>query len=402
MEVNTLRVLKRGLGLLLAGVLVVAVAHNVPQHFGATIERSKLIEVEREWLFPEFNIQAHAVVQTADGHIVIAGGGQVSVVALKSDGNLLWKYEETSNGHEPPNLEGIVPLSNGNLLFCGDRYPLIRLLSSEGTLISESVIRPKDNSLSRYSTGFWKCIPSDGGALLFGSVSNPSSTATSLKPSFRWIVKVDQEGRKEWETVGDGTDNMKPPFDSPAPRGSGATFYRDEPIQNGGSVLGVLHFTRVSPQGNVIATRNIECNFFLFEFHMIRPTDDTSFLCAPTGSRMQLFRINDRLKDIVPPSDLEDILRGNFNAQLGIEYMLDDGSMLVFGRVSTQTGDQATMQLFGSSGRSLGFYIYDMKYPSFTVDQVFPLSGRRFLTFRLSNSPNSEQRGTVISWVNVK
>jgi hypothetical protein len=395
------------IAILLATTVVVALLVKFgPLHhyiFGETIAPSNLISVEREVLISDIATEPHAVIQTADGHFIIAGErGGLSAVALTSNGDKLWQYEPSDPGAYPnwSKYTGVVPLASGNLLFCGERRfqsaetPLITVLSPAGVLISSNGVFPKDDP-SQHAEAFTQCFPSEGGALLFGNVHNPLSTVNSWKRDFRWVLKVDENGKKEWETVGDGTDYMKPPFAPPAPTSSGATLSWLQPIQNGGPVLGVLHFTRVSSTGDVTGTRDIECNFFLLQFDTVTPSDNTSFLCAPYGAKMKLFRINDRLQDLTSPIELEDILRGRFTAQLGRGYVLDDGSMLIFGRIGTQSGDQATMQLFSSAGRSLGFRVFDMTYRSFTVGYVFPLGGRRFLALRPS------ERGMVMSWVTV-
>jgi hypothetical protein len=402
--------------ILISAAILVALVVILGFLHGETKQPSKHLVVEREVLVADFATNPHEVIQTADGNFIIAGeSGQVNAIALTPNGGELWRYEEPFDpklpGQHQSKFMGVVPLASGNLLFCGEKnvpnaqsprspeqHALITVLSPGGGLISSKLIDPKGDS-SKYTTGFAQCLPSDGGALLVGSVFNPLSTVTSWKPNFRWVMKVDQNGEKEWETVDDGHDDMKPPFGPTAPTSSGATSSWLEPIQNGGPILGVLHFTRVSATGAVTATRDIECNYFLLQFNTVNPSDDTSFLCAPIGTTMKLFRINDKLQDIAAPIELEDTMRGYFNAQLGTGYILDDGSVLIFGRIGTQSGDQATMQLFSSAGRSLGFRVYDMNYRSFTVGYVYPLGKRSFLTLRQSNGAHA---GMVLSWVNVK
>jgi hypothetical protein len=400
--------------ILIALVVILGFLHDFI--FGETKQPSKRLVVEREVLIPDFATVPHEVIQAADGHIIIAGErGRVNAIALTSSGGELWRYDEPFDPKIPGQYQskfmGVVALSSGNLLFCGekkvpnaqnpktpDEHALISILSPGGGLISSKLLDPKDDSAMR-TMGFTVCLPSDGGALLVGRIFNPLSTGSSWKPNFRWVMKVDQNGDKEWETIGDGHDDMKPPFVSPAATSSGATFSRLEHIQNGGPVVGVLHFTRVSAAGAVTSTRDIECNSLLLQFHTVDSSDDTSFLCAIIGTTMKLFRINSRLQDISAPIELEDTMHGFFDAQLGTGYKLDDGSLLIFGRVGTQSGDQAAMQLFSSAGRSLGLRVYDMNYRSFTVGYVYPLGKRSFLTLRQSNGAHA---GMVLSWVNVK
>jgi hypothetical protein len=375
--------------------------------FGETLEPSKLIVVERELLFPDTRTEPHEVIQTPDGHFIVAGErGVVSAVAFTSNGDELWKYEEPFDikipGQYQSKFMGVVSLANGNLLFCGEKsvsnpqnpqrpqiHPLVTLLTSGGNLISSNIVHPHgDASISTF--GFTQCIPSKGGALLFGRTLKASSTDESWNP---WVMKVDQDGKLEWEKVGDVSDSMKPPFAPPTPTSSGTTF---------GSYISPslgLHVTRVSKSGDVTGTRDVECANFLLQFQNMTPTDDAAFLCAPVGTKMKLIRINNKLQDTTPPIELEDMTLGFFNAQLGFGYRLDDGSLLIFGRMRTQKGDQATMQLFSSSGRSLSVFAFDMNYHSFKVDYVFPLAARRFLTLRQSGPEHS---GMVLSWVTVK
>jgi hypothetical protein len=378
--------------------------------FGETLEPSKLIVVERELLFPDTRTEPHEVIQTPDGHFIVAGErGVVSAVAFTSNGDELWKYEEPFDikipGQYQSKFMGVVSFANGNLLFCGAKdvltaqspqrprtHAFVTLLTSGGTLISKSIVDPRGDA-SASTMGFTECRPSDGGALLFGTVANSPSSDNSWRPYSRWIVIFDQNGKKRSESFGDIADDMTSPFAPPPPTSSGATFWSPP------ASVGDLRVTRVSETGDVTATRDVECGNFLLHVENVAPADNTAFICSPMGTKMKLIRINNELQDITPPIELEDMTLGFFNAQLGKGYRLDDGSLLIFGRMRTQKGDQATMQLFGSSGRSLSVFEFDMNYHSFKVDYVFPLGARRFLTLRQSGPEHS---GLVLSWVTVK
>ncbi len=377
-----------------------------------TIQPSEHIAIERELLLPDLKIQSHQVIQTADGKFIVAGEqGQVSAVALSENGQELWTYEEPYDPKIPGIYQGkfvgVVQLQDGDLLFCGETrtanpenprrpgfHTLTRVLSAEGKLRTANTIDPEDPSL--HAMGFTECVPSGDGALIFGSIYNPLSTAESLKPNLRWVVKVDRDGKKEPETIGQ-RDDLTPPFPPSEATPSGATAWSFS-----GPRGETLRLTRVSTSGEVTSTRDYPCGYFLLQFHTIEPSDDQSFLCAPNApkepNKMKVFRFNGARKAAPVEVELKDMLHSLFNAQLGTGYELKNGYFLVFGRIPTQSGDRAVIQLFDNVGHSLGFRGYDQRYPSFGVQSVYSLGNNRFLALR---QPLSGPSGLVLSWVRV-
>jgi hypothetical protein len=261
-----------------------------------------------------------------------------------------WKYQEPYDPKIPGQYQGqfagVVPLANGDLLFCGDKrvanlekpqnpgsHTITTVLSARGTLKSSHTIDPGDPSL--HAQDFSECSPLGDGALIFGRIYSSSS-----QPLLRWVVKVDREGKKEWERVGNASDEFKPPSAS----------------------------TRATPSG---------CGYYLLHFDTAEPTDNQSFLCAPRSNEMVVFRLTGNSQQSPAEVDLKDALHSNFIAQLGKGLELKDGSFLVFGRIPTQSGDRAIIQLFDKTGHSLGFRGYDLQYPSFGVEGVYSLGNNR-------------------------
>jgi hypothetical protein len=369
-----------------------------------TIQPSQHIIVERESLIPDLKIKPHQVIQTAAGDFILAGEGwEASAVSLSKNGELLWKYEELRDPRIPSSYQvtytGVVALTNGDLLFCGERrasnvsfHTLTTVLSAGGKLKVSTTIDPLDSSL--HAMGFAKCSATEDGALIFGSIFNPGSTAESFKPGLPWIVKVDQGGKRLWERVGSPGDEFKPPFAAARATPSGTTLRSIR----GSGLNEILRLTRVSPSGDVTATHDFRCGYFLLHFDTVEPSDNQSFLCAPGPKEITVFRLTGGPQPTPAQVDLKDSLHSSFIAQLGRGYELKDGSFLVFGRIPTQTGDRALIQLFDKEGHSLGFRGYDLQYPSFGVENVYSLGNNRFLALR----QHLDTGGTIMSWVRVE
>jgi hypothetical protein len=369
-----------------------------------TIQPSQHLVVEREWLSPDLRIQPHQMIQIADGSLIVAGeSSQVNAVALSKDGELLWQYQEPHDPNIPDprqsSFAGVAPLADGNLLFCGEKkvanpanpqrpgfHTITTVLNAQGTLKASNTIEPDDPSLR--AEGFLECSSFEDGALIVGRIFGPAS----MPPLF-WLVKVDREGKKKWERVGNLSDEFKPPFTATNATASGAIFSSF----SGGSDE-ILYFTHVSLSGQVTNTHDFRCGYYLLILDAVEPSDTRSVLCAPTPNDMVVFRLTGGPQPSTSQVDLKDALHSKFIAQLGKGFELKDGSFLVFGRIPTQTGDRALIELFDKAGHSLGFRGYDLKYPSFGVESVVSLGNNRFLALR----PNLNGGGTILSWVRVQ
>jgi hypothetical protein len=393
---------------------------------GFVMGPSKRIVIEREVVLRGDSMEPHAVIALDDGFVVAGERGHAAVVRVDAAGRLEWRYEDPTPDNATHQFRskftGIVPLADGTLLLCGEKdtpapdetngvgvqpHGLVVLLDPDGTLRSSTVLDPEEGAGS-WPGGFGACVSSADGALLFGTAGNPSVAPDSPDFLAQRLVTVDADGKRLSDTLRPIRDRIRPPFfprrpaPSRLPDSAGSTDFWLAMLQNGGPVVSALRFTRVGPDGATTATRDLACNNFETEVEALPPDDGAMAVCRVDGE-LVLFGLDSRLRDVGPPLQLGSASSPpGFTAQQGFGYRLDDGSVLLFGRLGTNAGDQAAVQIYARDGRSQGLRVYDTRYRSFKVDYVYPLSTRRFLTARGAGGRTPEQAGLVLSWVTIK
>jgi hypothetical protein len=349
------------------------------------------IAIEKEVLVSAAKLQPKQLILASDGSIIVAGSSNhATAVAVSSQGKLLWAYEDPTPDQKgaagKSTYNGVVQLSNGNLLFCGERGARgmnttnwITILDKNGNLI-ESRTRTPGNDPSLIVSGFQKCVPWHEAILLIGGVSNGTR-------AYYWVLKLDNNGKMIAQSV----------FDEREPVVSTLT---DTPgvIEAGPDDFAKNMFTayRISFDGKVLARRTMNGEFPI----VLRSWDESKGAAivayTPPGEEKALFYTLDKtLQDVAKPKEIE-----YFDISRGFGYRMADGSAALFGR-RRSLSTNAAIAWIPANGESTQIRQFDNTYLSNSVEAGIAKSSHEFVTARYSSRPG-ESSGLVISWITVK
>jgi hypothetical protein len=345
----------------------------------------KSIVVGRQVLFRDIKIQPNAITRLSDGRFVIAGTGTIARALLTdAQGVLLWQYtdpataDDLRTGYQSV-FYGAVPLSNGGFLLCGSTSPTghdqineITILDASGRAVERRVEKPNgDPALT--SSGFVKCFPWQDGIVLAGYASDGTR-------GYTWILKLDHDGKKEWQTILQGTMTTQ--------GGAASSLVFATPGKSAEEKITVI---RVNSKGVSIAKRTIPGHRFV-QLRTVAPAETTRVISYALGGKPTLYTLDESLQDAEQPKDI-----GDFDATQGCGYALPDNSILLFGHK-----DSAAIAWISESGLSRVIDEFDSQYKSYVVPEAIPLSANQFVTVRYSASVNPNDNGLVMSWVAIQ
>jgi hypothetical protein len=338
--------------------------------------------VNRQVVFRDIKIQPNAITRLSDGRFVIAGTGTIARVLLTdAQGALLWQYTDPATAADITTgyrsvFYGAVPLSNGGFLLCGSTSPTghyeineITILDADGRAVERRVEKPNDDS-ALTSSGFVKCFPWQDGIVLAGYASDGTR-------GYTWILKLDNGGKKEWQTIFQGTMTTQ--------GGAASSLVFATPAKTAEEKITVI---RVNSKGVSIAKRTIPGHRFV-QLRTLAPTDTTRVISYALGGKATLYTLDESLQDAAQPKDI-----GDFDATQGCGYSLPDNSLVLFGRKNN-----AAIARISGSGLSGLIDEFDSQYKSYVVPEAIPLSANQFVTVRYSASINSSDNGLVMAWV---
>jgi hypothetical protein len=346
---------------------------------------AKSIVVDRQVLFRDIKIQPNAITRLSDGRFVIVGTGTIARALLTdAQGALLWQYTDPATPADLKNgyrsvLYGAVPLSNGGFLLCGSTSPTghyeineITILDASGRAVERRVEKPNDDPAFT-SSGLAKCFPWQDGIVLAGYASDGTR-------GYTWILKLDHDGNKEWQTIFQGTMMTQ---------GGAASSLVFATL--GKSAEQKITVVRVNSKGVSIVKRTIPGDRFV-QLRTLAPTDTTRVISYALGGKPTLYTLDESLQDAEQPKDI-----GDFDATQGCGYGLPDNSILLFGHKNS-----AAIAWISASGLSRVIDEFDSQYKSYVVPEAIPLSSNQFVTVRYSASVNPNDNGLVMTWLTVK
>ena len=349
-------------------------------------EHGKSIAIDREVLLSEFKGGAQHIAKLDDGTLIVTGTGRTAwVIATNANGELLWKYVDPFNEMNSERaisqsvFHGIAPLSNGNILFCGEinaglKTNLIVILSRDGHLVERRSEVPEiDKSLS-WST-FYRIEHVTNGMLLLSPVLRDGN-------GFHWIVRLDNAGK----TIGQSFFNFTDQISASSPR-------FDFTIDLVGADNRDWKLYGVSLQGNIAAARQLKLNSvsssFTTQLRSVRAPASAQFVTFPVGANPILYTFSDRLEDAVPPLEIF-----NIDTTQGVGYALPDRSIAMFGRTST-----AAIAWLDPAGKAEAIRVFNSGYQSYTIKDAVALSATQFVAIRDGVANNPVDAGVLMDWV---
>jgi hypothetical protein len=349
------------------------------------------IAIEKEVLVAAAKLQPKQLILAADGSIIVAGNSNhASAAAMSSDGNLLWTYEDPTppkNGvAEKSSYNGVVQLSNGNFLFCGERGALgthttnlITILDKKGNLI-ESRTQTPGNDPSLIVSGFDKCVLFHKNVLLIGGVSNGTK-------GYYWVLRLDDNGKTIAQSVFDYRDPIvSSSSDTPSV------------VEAGSDDISKNEFTayRLSFDAKVLARRTLSGKFPI----VLRSEEESQVtaIIAYTQSgetKAILYTLDKSFQELAKPREIE-----YFDMARGFGYRLADGSVALFGRRRSLATNAAVVWI-PANGEPTQIRQFNNTYPSNSVEAGIAKSSHEFVTARNTIRPG-ETSGLVISWITVR
>jgi hypothetical protein len=348
-----------------------------------TMNASKSIVVEHALLITEIAGAAKAIARMPNGGYIVAGvRGTAWAVATNADGTFLWKFEDipdtTIKTPFQSEFNGVVQLSNGNLLLCGSkdtkqgRLGLITILDSRSQIVEQRVLFPKEDRRF-FSSSFSHCLRWDGGIVVVG-------TATNADNGYTWLLKLDSVGTKKWEIL-----------DQNLPNGYAVELLDHSLVLSGFDIeVFETRLARVNPVGEVKARRAIK-SFADLQLNSIEPTNVSRIITYGVGNKPTLYVLNEDLEDIEKPIDM-----GEFDAKQGSGFVLKDNSIALFGTLG-----RPAMALVNARGQPVAQHVFNQTFTAPTV-ATMPLSEDEFLTVGGTNTPNINEQGLLVSWVMLK
>jgi len=351
-------------------------------------KRPATLIVERQTLVPGPKGSPNAIARTEAGELIVAGGRFTAwAFGASADGKLLWKYEEahddTIKTQYHGEFKGVVPLSSGNTLLCGETQSrsgggLIVVLDQSGQLVERRTLFPNDEP-KYFTASFEGCMPWNGSVLLLGRASDGTHPGS-------WFMRLDMTGKKVWELF-----TPEIPSHRAVQTPDGGLIVTDPAA--GGTLV-----ARLNRNFEVIARRTLTSSADA----LLRPVDgasDTTRLVVYTyDGKVRLFTLNGQLQDERKPQAIKGV-----GVNQGCGYVLSDGSLALFGSTLQRgTGRAAAAHLRPGQFievRSLDEAESDAFTATLTVTDAVPITKTRFVAASERNSRFANDAGVVLSWL---
>lgn len=346
------------------------------------LNSGRSIFVDRQVVLPGFGGNPQAIVRLPDGGYVVVGAfGTGWAVATNSVGETRWKYQEPfqnlGNSTPQSDFSGAAALDNGNVLLCGSKLKAgqqssaLIVVDKNGQVVEQQIGFVPVDDKTIISSDFAGCYPWDGGIVVVGDIR-------AVSQSYGWVIKLDKNGSRIWEKF------YKYAKNPPLANMTGPSFVR---VAYKSSATGGLIVIRENSQGEVMARREAPGDHSL-QLRSVEPTENTSIISYTSG-KAELYTLDEHLADAKAPFDI-----GHFYAVGGSGYVLADGSLVLFGRTNN-----AAVAWISESGKEHSELTFDLKSPSFIVNDAVPISTNQFVTIRISGG---QDEGLVMAWVTIK
>jgi hypothetical protein len=330
--------------------------------------------------------QRMALTTLPRGGFVVAGYSWA--VATDANGGVIWRYADPETGPTPnigrgPQFHGVVPLSNGNILLCGqelyenDSAALLTILDSAGRLVEKRLLKPPEPE--KYgAVRFERCLRWDDGVAVIGSMAG---TITR----YDWLMKLDGNGTKQWDL-----------FDYQLAGSHAVETVNHNLIMASFPMPGGpdnMKLVQVNPRGHLVSTKELTVS----NANMVRSGAPTSTLKVLTDINRKdtaVLTLNDKFEGMAPPWRTQIPVTGD-----GFAWMLWDGSLAVFDHVFAQGADRACVSRIRSGEHSYEMLAFPLPNPQSRSDRLFdavPISEKTFVAVRSLNN------SVALSWVTFK
>jgi len=342
------------------------------------------IQLEREFLFPEFSMLVPKGITTdKEGNVIVVGSKLKQAFAMASDryGTVLWQYPRSSDGDvgSESSFADAMQLDGGNYLLCGyksgpnNSVGWIVILDAKGSVVEERTMLPEGGA--EFLKGdFSGCIKRPSGILLIGL------THQNNRGMF-WMANLDSKGK----TIRDFVVRDYVAGDMTVSADGSLTLSRFD----SGHLQ--MELVRMTPSGEIVARREIKG----YGSVLFRGADSAGLvqvIVYGAGNQATLHVLNDQLEDAKPVGPPL-----NFDAHQSCSFTLPNGGALLFGRTSN-----AAAALMGPQGTLVARFAFDSKIPSYSISDATAVSATAFVTVRYSVSADPKYRGLVISWLKLR
>jgi hypothetical protein len=368
---------------------------------GSADSLNRKITVTKEvFLMQGKAVALHSIVKTSDGGFIILGDfGHGWATRVTDAGAVVWDYRD--DGHSVPESHypdqnlfiGALVLSDNSTLLCGrkqgpaagdDTSGYLVRLDAAGKVLSRLTVYPNGDKGYRMSS-INRCFPwGDGFAVLGGGFNHGNHTG--------WLMKLDAQGTKEWETVG-------PNYSA----GEGfETADHDLVLLSSGPTLNTVILRRLNTKREITAERTIEQTQFRF-IRTVEPNANVYAgiyrLSSSLSLSMSVASFDSKLQDLGPEKSLKTIM-----FDFGRAFMFPDQSLAVFGYVEFHDhSGTAAVAYVDAHYIEKSNYIFKPEHESiWVVDAVALNTQGDFALIRNSVPLDNKPVGIVLSWVSIK
>ena len=378
----------------LSAVCAATMTLVMTQACDGSARQAEQLSVNREVLVRGSTGRVSAITRDADGNFVVAGArGLAWAAALSAQGEILWTFEQSSDGtpvtaHQAE-YHGAVSLRNGTSLLCGHartstgQVGLMTVLDLRGRPVDDRRLLPNDDR-KFYFSSLHQCMVWNDGILAIG-------TTTDGTHGFAWLMRLNGDGVKEWETV------------NPDLAGS---FAVETPTHElllatmaGRSKPGETTLFRVGQNAEILSSRSIRSSGYA----LLRSTRPGSVgTVVLYEDKPMVHTLNEHLEDMEVPRTIPPVYMQQSGA-LGRGYVLPDNSLALFGYVQKGGGAftapyTAAVAHVGGAGRDL-IHAFAPLYNSVAVIDAIRISDTQFVTVREVIADKPSDSGIMLSWI---
>jgi hypothetical protein len=355
------------------------------------------IEIDRQVWLGGIEGRPTAITKLSDGGFAIAGHLSTGwVVATDAQGEIRWKYvaplDENlilpSPAFPHSEFHGLVPLANGNILLCGQKYTnvhktvaMITILSSTGQLLEERAeFTNGDEDFTTSSIDH--CIRWNDGVVLTGSKRNKVGAT-------QWMMKLDGNGANQWQKEFTSDAALFNPAIG-ADRSLVAAQISWNPAQPTANAI-----KRLNEKGETIATSAPMKGDYQYILRAVGVDKGVAIIDSyHLSNTYRLYALGERLEQTEEPRQLRII-----NLQEGFGFRLPDRSLVLFGSTITQYGGRGAIDWIAPNGDEMAVVVLRQILNGVTFGDAVPLPNNQFVVVASQNAYASRTHGLFMSWI---